>query len=90
METLHKGIDTEYFILLMIIIAVSLIICAFELAIFRPFREERRYYKLEILRTDGEERAFWEKELKYFYIRSLPFFGRQIYRKLKKNKRLRR
>lgn len=87
MNTFHNGIDTEYLLLLMIIVIVSLIICVFEIAVFRPFREERSRYKLEISRTSGEEKMFWEKELKYFNIRSIPFFGKKIYRRFKRKNR---
>lgn len=87
MNTFHTGIDIEYLLLLMIIVIVSLIICVLEIAVFRPFREERCRYKLEISRTCGEERTFWKKELKYFYIRSIPFFGKKIYRRSRRKNR---
>ena len=87
MKTLSTAIETEYLLLLLLIMAASLLLCVFEIAVFKPFRDEIRFYRLEISRSTGDEKEFWKREYKYFYIRSIPFVGKLIYKKMRKRKR---
>lgn len=85
-NTYDTGIDTTYLGLLMAIMVISLFAYIFIVILWVPFRDELRFYKLEISRADDKHIEFWKKELKYFYIRSIPFIGKFIYRRLRKRK----
>lgn len=59
----------------------------FFLTEYLPFAEEREYIKEKIQSKSGEERAFWEAELKNLYIGVIPFLGDYIVRKRRRRKR---
>jgi len=86
MEPFNTNDSIHILILTTILLACTLFCVVFEIAIFRPFREERRYFKLEISRSEGEERKFWERELKYFYIRTIPIIGKMLWKRRRKRK----
>ena len=77
---------TETLLILIISILVgALVVVAFIINIWIPFMQERRYLKLEIERTSGNERKYWERELKKLYVRVFPFAT--VFMKKSKNKK---
>lgn len=61
--------------IVLLIIILLLLIRVFIEFVWVPFSEERLFIKMEIKRTEGEERHFWKKELRRLYIRSIPIIG---------------
>ena len=65
-----------------ILIIGAMIIGAFLIAtlfvnFFIPFKEERGYIKMEMQRSyEEDEYRYWQRELKYLYLRSIPLIGR--------------
>ncbi len=59
----------------------------FFLTMYLPFAEEREYIKEKIKSKSGEERLFWESELKNLYIGVIPLLGEYIVRKRRRRKR---
>lgn len=45
-----------------------------------PFKRRRDYIKVEIARTRGAVNIYWKKELKKFYIESIPLIGKAIWK----------
>ena len=42
-----------------------------------PFLEKREYIKMEIKRSDNDDRyCYWKNELKKLYLHSIPIIGR--------------
>lgn len=73
----------------LIFIFAVLVIMAFVINIYIPFKNERDYIQMEIKRSDVDERKYWEKELKMFYISYIPIAGRIILRRMRKKKKRR-
>jgi hypothetical protein len=67
-----------------IIILTPLFIGSIYVEFYLPFIKQIKIIKLEIKRSEGEERVYWQKELMCFYIRCIPFVGERLYRRLKK------
>ena len=62
----------------------TLIVLAFIVNVWIPYQDERSYIKMEIQRSDGEEREYWKHVLREFYISHIPIIGRiilKIYRR---------
>ena len=59
-----------------LIIILFFVVLAFYLNRVKPFVEKRRYYKMEMSRSDGREYRFWKRKLKKLYMRSIPIIGR--------------
>jgi len=64
-----------------------LAILAFVIHIYIPFKNERDYIYMEIKRSDIDEKKYWKKELKLFYISYIPIVGRMILRRMRKKKK---
>ena len=43
-----------------------------------PFLDKRRYIKMEMNRSDGNEYLRWKSKLKNHYLEHIPLFGRFI------------
>ncbi len=76
-----EEINQFFYSNLLVILAIAiLIIVIFALAYFvwtrlSGFLSERNYIKMEIQRTDGQEREYWKSKLVLFYLDSFPLIG---------------
>lgn len=82
----EANMDETYDFLLLIFLLLfgTLIVLAFIVNVWIPYQDERSYIKMEIQRSDGEEREYWKHVLREFYISHIPIFGRiilKIYRR---------
>lgn len=71
-------------ILLSYVLAVIIgliIITAFLINVYFPFRERRDYIKMEMSRCKGKEYTYWKNQLKYLYISHIPIIRLFIRRK---------
>ena len=57
-----------------IITVVIVLLCIILIPWILSFREELKYINMEIGRTDGRERAHWEKKKKKLWLSLIPFF----------------
>ena len=55
-----------------------------------PYQNEVKYIKMEISRSEGPERKYWESKLKRRYVRAIPFVGKAIANKMRKKSEKRR
>ena len=67
-----------------VIILTPLFIGSVYVEFYLPFIKQIRIIKLELNRSDGEEREYWQRELRRVYVRCIPFVGERLYRRLKK------
>lgn len=51
------------------------------------FIRRKNYIKMEMGRSEGEEYLQWKRRLKRHYIRSIPFIGKWIWRRIRKKDR---
>ncbi len=58
--------------IVILVTIIVMLIMVFIINVWRPFLAQRRFLKMEIARNDGEERKYWESELKAFYISHIP------------------
>jgi len=65
---MQQGFDIVLFSLIIFFIVIVVVIFRFIL----PLMEERKYIKMEIARSSGNEKKYWQKKLKKLY------FGRLI------------
>ena len=65
---------------LTIVFLLSAIIVVFGFYWYIPFKEKRKYIKMEISRTKGERQCYWKRELKKLYISQIPIIGNLITR----------
>ena len=66
------GLDmTTLFVIVTVIIVL---LCLLLIPWIRDFRDELKYINMEIGRTDGRERAHWEKKKKKLWLSLIPFF----------------
>lgn len=56
-------------------IILFFLIYVFILEIWAPFWDQRNYIKTEIDRSIGEERKYWKRKLRHFYLRQIPVIG---------------
>jgi len=66
--------------LIVILMIAIIIIVLFVLLYFigtriGDFLGERNYIKMEMQRTDGNERLYWKRKLKLLYLQSIPIIG---------------
>ena len=66
---------------------VAIFVIWFYLGIYLPFKEERDFIKMEIMRSDGNEAVRWKRALKILYLSSIPFIGRFLADKYCKRKK---
>lgn len=85
----YSGFDIIAFLSAGIVVLFFVIVFAikFFLTMYLPFVEEREYIEEKIKSKSGEERQFWEAELKNLYIGIIPFIGDYIVRKSRRRKR---
>ncbi len=57
------------FILMLIIILIIFFILILTILKFLPILEERKHIKMEIARSSGKERQYWERKLKNLYLK---------------------
>lgn len=77
--------NTQTLLILILAVSVaSMIIAAFICNFCIPFLKQKKYLKMEIHRSDGEERKYWERQLKIFYASHIPLVRHFIYKKRKR------
>lgn len=65
--------NSEFILFLIVFLIVFLAIIAFVLIVWIPFRDELRYIEMEINRSQGGEKRYWEREKKKHYLKLIPF-----------------
>ena len=63
---MHYSTDLLKMILIILVIFIVFVIFIFNLL---PILEERRQIKMEIARSSGKERIYWERKLKKLYLK---------------------
>ncbi len=58
-----------------LVVLILFFLCVFIVEVWLPFWEQRKYLKAEVHRSGGEERRYWKRELRYFYLRNIPLLG---------------
>ena len=64
--------------LLLIFFAIFLLLISAIILYFKviyPFLDERKYIKMELNRSSGEEYLYWKKQLKKLYLTQIPLIG---------------
>ena len=59
--------------ILAIVTIILILLCIRFVPMITDFRDELRYINEEIRRTEGQERAHWEKKKKKLWLSLLPF-----------------
>ena len=59
----------------LILLFVAIFVLRFMGNVYMPFIEERDIIKMEIMRSHGEERAHWQRELKRLRLSMIPVIG---------------
>ena len=65
-------------LILIFAIVVFLLMAACMVNVVMPLIKDRRYIKMEMQRSEGEEYEYWKKELKKLYRYYIPLIGRFI------------
>lgn len=79
METiLTDNADTEIFNIITVVAATALVfLLLLKLGIFIDnFRRELKYIKMEINRSEGGERRYWQHQKKKLWLSLIPFYRR--------------
>ena len=70
-----------------IVFLLTLIVISFIFSEWIPYLDEWQYVKMEIRRSNGENRAFWKRKLKKFYLQRIPFIRHFYSKRHRKKKR---
>ena len=73
-------------ILIITIFVVLFVVAAFIVNFWIPFIKQRNYIKMEIRRSDGEEKKYYERQLKLFYASHVPLVRRFIFKREEKRR----
>ncbi len=57
-----------------VLVVAGIIITAIVLSIVQGFRSDLRYIEMEIGRTDGREKAHWERRRRELWLSLIPFY----------------
>lgn len=71
-------------ILIITIFVISFAIIAFIVNFWIPFTNEKNYLKMEIKRSQGEEKKHYKRKLKSFYASHIPLVRRFIFKREEK------
>ena len=83
----NEAIPREVILILLITIFVVLfVVAAFIVNFWLPFIKQRNYIKMEIRRSDGEEKKYYERQLKLFYASHVPLVRRFIFKREEKRR----
>ncbi len=83
----NEAIPREVILILLITIFVVLfVVAAFIVNFWIPFIKQRNYIKMEIRRSDGEEKKYYERQLKLFYASHVPLVRRFIFKREEKRR----
>lgn len=83
----NQAIPREVILILLITIFVVLfVVAAFIVNFWIPFIKQRNYIKMEIRRSDGEEKKYYERQLKLFYASHVPLVRRFIFKREEKRR----
>ena len=83
----NQAIPREVILILLITIFVVLfVVAAFIVNFWLPFIKQRNYIKMEIRRSDGEEKKYYERQLKLFYASHVPLVRRFIFKREEKRR----
>lgn len=64
----------------LLIVLLPLFFASAYVNVYLPFINAVKSIKLEIRRSEGDEREFWKRELRILYIRAVPIIGEALYR----------
>ena len=82
----NSQISREALLILIITIFVaSFVVAAFIVNFWFPFISEKNYLKMEIKRSGGEEKKYYERKLKLFYASHIPLVRRFIFKREEKH-----
>ena len=59
----------------LVLFFAAVFLIKFIASVYVPFKEERDFIRMEIVRSKGNERIHWEHELHRLYIAQIPFIG---------------
>ncbi len=59
--------SVEFTVIFMIAFAIATIFMIFYFKRIAPFLSARKHIKMEMKRSEGDERAYWKKELRRLY-----------------------
>ncbi len=77
----YTDADSTIMIVFFIAIAIIIFVYLFYAKLIGPFREKKRYIKIELERAYTErEYLHWKRELKHLYMSYIPIYGR-LFRK---------
>lgn len=62
----------------LVIFILFVVIMIYYFNVVVPFLDKRRYIKMEMNRSDGNEYLRWKSKLKNHYLEHIPLFGRFI------------
>lgn len=83
----NSQIPREALLILVIACFVAiLVVTAFIVNFWLPFLKQRSYLKMEIRRTDGEEKKYYKKQLEIFYASHVPFVRHFMFKKKSRKK----
>lgn len=67
------GVKIEMATILVLATIGLILLCLWIVPLIIGFREELKYIDMEIQRTEGRERAHWEKKRRKLWLSLLPF-----------------
>ena len=82
-----QSVGDRFILLVGILIGIFLVIALvvkFVTDFYIPFIFERDYIKMEIARSYGDERLYWQWKMKKLYVSSIPVIGKYLIKKKKK------
>ena len=87
----NQAISREAILVLLITsFVVVFVVAAFIVNFWIPFIRQRIYLKMEIRRSEGEERKYYERQLKLFYASHIPMVRRFIFKREEKRKKVKK
>ena len=67
------GVELDMLTVFVLATIGLILLCLWLVPLIISFRDELEYLNMEIQRTDGRERAHWEKKKKKLWLSLLPF-----------------
>ncbi len=64
----------------LLIVLLPLFFASAYVNVYLPFINATKSIRLEIRRSEGDEREFWKRELRILYVRAIPLVGEPLYR----------
>lgn len=76
-----------FFGICLAVVFVAVLVMKFILGVYMPFKDDRDYIRMEIVRSHGYERVHWEHELTRFYLGYIPVVGKSLSKRYKRRKK---